>query len=453
MAPGIRSESSAAGADPRTILAEGVMGVRQYVAVGICLLLNALDGFDVLAITFAAPGIGRSWRIGPAEIGMVISAGLAGMVIGALLLGQLADRFGRRPAIVGSLIVMTLGMLASASAADVVQLCILRALTGLGIGAMLASINAMAAEFANARRRDFAVSMMAIGYPAGGVLGGWASAELLRSHGWESIFVLGGLATLALIPVVLLLLPESVNWLAASGRADALVRVNAVLRRLGHSEARSLGEAEGPKPGLRACLQTPLLGKTLALTAMYALHMMTYYYALGWVPSLVTSQGFDQASAAMVAVVMNLGGIAGGIVVGLLAPRLGIRRILAMGLVGSAGAVILFGAVPGSLALLRCAGIVLGFFGNGAIIGLYALVVRVYPATLRAGGTGLVIGFGRIGAALGPLIAGQALAFGANRLTTSTIMAAGSLLAVLALLALRGGAEPHQFISPATGEA
>lgn len=426
---------------PRAILGEGAMGVRQWIAVAVCFLLNALDGFDVLAITFAAPGIARSWAVGTREIGLVISVGLAGMVIGSLFLGQLADRYGRRTLIVVSLTIMTLGMFASAHASDIVVLCIVRAATGLGIGAMLASINAMAAEFASLRRRDLAVSVMAIGYPVGGVVGGWASAQLLRSYGWEAIFTFGGVATMMLIPLVLFALPESVNWLASSGRPDALARVNAVLRRLGHRAARALGDAGGPKAGLRAFLRTPLLGYTVALAAMYALHMITYYYALGWVPSLVVAQGFDPSSAAMVAVVLNMGGVAGGIVVGLVAPYLGIRLVLAVGLAGTAAAVVVFGAMPGSLALLQGAAAILGFFGNGSIVGLYALIVRVYPATLRAGGTGLVIGLGRIGAALGPLIAGQAMALGASRLSTALIMAIGSLLAVSTLLALRGAGD------------
>ena len=158
--------------DPRSILAVQPMGMAQVVAIAICFLLNALDGFDILAVTFAAPGIARQWSIGPGAIGLVVSAGLAGMVVGSLTLGQLADRIGRRPQILLCLAIMVVGMFASAFAPNIVALCLLRAFTGLGLGAVLAAVNAASAEFANRHRRDLAVSIMAAGYPVGGILGG-----------------------------------------------------------------------------------------------------------------------------------------------------------------------------------------------------------------------------------------------------------------------------------------
>ena len=426
--------------DPRTIIADSPMRARQMIAVALCCLLNALDGFDVLAITFAAPGIAQDWAIDPGAIGFIIAIGLAGMVVGSLTLGQLADRIGRRRQILFSLVVMTAGMFASAFAPDIITLSILRALTGLGLGAMLASINAMAAEFANRRRRDLAVSIMAAGYPIGGVVGGWVASHLLRSHGWESIFIFGGIATAATIPLVLALLPESIGWLAASGRADALARINAILRRLGHPEGGQLARTETRTISAAALFGPEFRVTTIALIIMYGAHMMTFYYALGWAPSLVASAGFDQSSASLVSVFMNLGGATGGFVLGFLAPRLGLKPMLLLGMAGAAVAVTAFGAVPAQLLALQIAAVVLGFLSNGSVVGLYALMARAYPTALRAGGTGVVIGFGRIGAAFGPLIAGQLLAWNMGRTVTSAVLALGSLLAaiILATVAIRG---------------
>ncbi|WP_239018886.1 MFS transporter [Sphingobium terrigena] len=423
--------------DPRSIMANSPMRLPQIVAVTVCFLLNALDGFDVLAITFAAPGIAKDWGIGPGAIGIIVSTGLVGMVIGSLTLGQLADRIGRRRQILLCLGIMTIGMFASAFATGVVSLGLLRALTGLGLGAMLAAINAMSAEFANRRRRDLAVSIMAAGYPVGGVIGGWGAAQLLRTQGWEAIFLFGGVATLMMVPLVLVCLPESIGWLATRGGPDALARINAILRRLGQSQAAQLVALNEPKASMRSLFADRYRVTTIALIVMYGLHMMTFYYALGWAPSLVVALGFDPSRATIVSVFMNSGGAIGGLMLGLLSPRLGLRPLVIFGLAGAAVAVAAFGAVPPELVLLQGAAFILGFLSNGSVVGLYALIANVYPTTLRATGTGAVIGFGRFGAAFGPFAAGQLLAAGAGRGTTSLLLALGSGIAALVLLASR----------------
>jgi benzoate transport len=423
--------------DPRSIMANSPMRLPQIVAIAVCFLLNALDGFDVLAVTFAAPGIAKDWAIGPGAIGIIVSTGLVGMVIGSLTLGQLADQIGRRRQILLCLGIMTVGMFASAFATGVVSLGLLRALTGLGLGAMLAAINAMSAEFANRRRRDLAVSIMAAGYPVGGIIGGWGAAQLLRTQGWEAIFLFGGVATLIMVPLVLACLPESIGWLATRGGPDALARINAILRRLRQPQAAQLVALNEPKASMRALFADRYRVTTIALIIMYGLHMMTFYYALGWAPSLVVALGFDPSQATIVSVFMNSGGAIGGLTLGLLSPRLGLRPLVIFGLAGAAAAVAVFGAVPPELVVLQVAAFILGFLSNGSVVGLYALIANVYPTTLRATGTGAVIGIGRIGAAFGPFAAGQLLAAGAGRGTTSLLLALGSGIAALVLLASR----------------
>ena len=423
--------------DPRSIMANSPMRLPQIIAIAICFLLNALDGFDVLAVTFAAPGIAKDWAIGPGAIGIIVSTGLVGMVVGSLTLGQLADRIGRRRQILLCLAIMTVGMFASAFATGVVSLGLLRALTGLGLGAMLAAINAMSAEFANRRRRDLAVSIMAAGYPVGGIIGGWGAAQLLRTQGWEAIFLFGGVATLVMVPLVLACLPESIGWLATRGGPDALARINAILRRLGQPQAAQLVQLNEPKASMRSLFADRYRVTTIALIVMYGLHMMTFYYALGWAPSLVVALGFDPSRATIVSVFMNSGGAIGGLMLGLLSPRLGLRPLVIFGLAGAAVAVAAFGAVPPELVLLQGAAFILGFLSNGSVVGLYALIANVYPTTLRATGTGAVIGFGRFGAAFGPFAAGQLLAAGAGRGTTSLLLALGSGIAAIVLLASR----------------
>src|SRR3974390_446784 len=157
--------------DPRQSLGSSPMSTVQRVVIAVTVGLNALDGFDVLAISFASPGIAREWGIDRAALGVVLSMELLGMGLGSILLGGVADKMGRRRTLLGCLIVMTLGMVMATQAKNVYFLSSWRVITGLGIGGMLATINAVAAEFSNSRRRALCVSLMAIGYPVGAVVG------------------------------------------------------------------------------------------------------------------------------------------------------------------------------------------------------------------------------------------------------------------------------------------
>nr|WP_302849110.1 MFS transporter [Sphingobium sp. AS12] len=192
-----------------------------------------------------------------------------------------------------------------------------------------------------------------------------------------------------------------------------------------------------PKDWSASLIDFAALFPISAALAAYGLHMMTFYYALGWAPSLVVALGFDPSQATIVSVFMNSGGAIGGLTLGLLSPRLGLRPLVIFSLAGAAAAVAVFGAVPPQLVVLQLAAFILGFLSNGSVVGLYALIANVYPTTLRATGTGAVIGFGRFGAAFGPFAAGQLLAAGAGRGTTSLLLALGSGIAALVLLASR----------------
>src|SRR5688572_14945928 len=200
-------------ADPRDTIATSPMSRLQVMVIGLTIALNALDGFDVLSISFASPGIAAEWGIDRAQLGIVLSMELIGMAIGSVLLGGVADKIGRRPTILGCLVVMATGMFMATTVSGLVDLSLWRVVTGLGIGGMLASINAVAAEFSNTHRRHLSVSLMSIGYPVGAVLGGIVAARLLQGNDWRSVFYFGTAVTVALIPVVYFVVPESVHWL------------------------------------------------------------------------------------------------------------------------------------------------------------------------------------------------------------------------------------------------
>lgn len=424
--------------DARAIINRAPMGSFQVMAILICVALNALDGFDVLAITFAAPGISKEWALGPGALGIVISTGLVGMAIGSLLVAPLADIIGRRPTILLCLTTMSVGMLLSATVDSVYALACWRVLTGLGIGGMLAATNAMTAECSNDQRRDLSVSLYTIGYPIGGVLGGMMAAWLLGHHGWRSVFLFGGLASAAFLPIVWFRLPESIDFLALKRAPDALKKINAILERMGHRAADALHESPRQQGQLLDIFKGSLLPLTLIVCSAYFLQIMTFYYALGWIPSIVAALGYTAQVGASVSVWTNLGGIIGGTLLGYSARHIGIKPLTVFVMIAAASMLALFGRTAPDLQMLKAVAFVLGFFLFGAMVGLYATLARVYPTHVRATGTGFAIGLGRVGGMLGPAIGGWLMTIGVSRPNVAATMAMGSFLAAMVMLLLPG---------------
>ena len=285
--------------DPRAILAHGDMGARQVLAIAMTVLLIALDGFDVLAISFASPGIAKEWGIDRTALGFVLSMEIIGMALGSMTLGNVADRIGRRPTILSCLVVMTVGMFLAMTATNLASLSLFRFVTGIGIGGVLAATNAVAAEFASDRRRNLCVTLMAAGYPLGAVGGGIIATQLLTSGNWRPVFAFGGYATAACIPLVWVLLPESISYLVQRRPARALERINATLVRLGHRAVDALPDpAAGLRQGSWSQLFEPGLARATTLfTVAYFAHIMTFYFLLKWIPKIVVDMGFEPSSA------------------------------------------------------------------------------------------------------------------------------------------------------------
>jgi benzoate transport len=426
------------GRDPSDIIAKEKMGAFQIAAVVICILLNAVDGFDVLSVSFASPGIAADWGIDRAALGLVLSMELIGMAVGSVLIGRLADKIGRRPVIILCLLVMVAGMVAAAFAHDVLSLSGYRMLTGLGIGGMLASVNAMVAEYASDKHRHLCVTIMAAGFPIGAVAGGAVASDLLNHYSWHAVFLLGAGFTLLLLPIVILMLPESIAFLAKARPKRALERINATLKRMGHEAVASLPDIStvesGPRSGL---FSKRWFGVVLMLTLAYFAHIMAFYYILKWIPKIVVDMGYAPPLAGGVLVWANVGGAVGAILLGLLSQKLDVKGLVVGALVLSIGMLTVFGLGYDTLLELSLVAAATGFCTNAAVVGLYALMASYLPTELRAGGTGFVIGVGRGGAALGPIVAGIMFAGGADLLQVSIAMAGGSALALAALIALR----------------
>lgn len=428
---------------PQHLIDPSPMSGFQVRAVATTIGLNALDGFDVLSISFAAPGIAREWGVLPAALGIVLSMELLGMVAGSLLLGRLADRWGRRPLILCCLVLMALGMAAAVLANSIVVLAACRILTGVGIGGMVATINAVTAEFSNARRRSLCVSLMVSGYPVGAVIGGAIAAWLLQTTGdWRTIFLFGALVTLLFIPLVWLAVPESVGFLTARQPRGALPRINHTLRRMGLGELDSLPprvEQQAGRSGPSGLFGPDRIATTLLVTAAFFAHMFTFYFVLKWTPKLVVDMGFPPASAAMVLVWVNAGGILAGTIFGVLTQWISLKKLTVGVLLGAFASVAFFGLGKTDLGSLTIAAAIAGMFINAGVVGLYAIFAEVFPTRLRASGTGFAVGLGRGGAILAPILAGVLLEWGSQVTTVVCLMALGSLIAILPLARLPVG--------------
>ena len=434
----------------------------QMAIVGITIALNALDGFDVLSISFASPGIAAEWHISRAPLGFVLSMELIGMAFGSIFLGSLADRIGRRPTVLGCLVVMATGMIMVTTSNGVLgslvtpvfaplatmagysiderlaDLSMWRIVTGLGIGGMLAAINAVVAEFSNTRRRDLNVAIMSIGYPVGAALGGFITSTGLELSEWRSVFYFGATVTVVMMPIVYFLMPESVHWLARKQPAGALDRINHTLRRLGHQtiDALPVVSAETRKLSTREIFRPGMLAVTVLTTLAYFFHITTFYYIVKWVPKIVVDMGFAPSSAGYVLSWLNVGGATDGTVLGLLSMRYSVKPLTIIVMLLSTIAVTLFGRSPADLTKLTLICMVAGFCTNASITGMYAIFAKAFPTHVRASGTGFAVGVGRGGSVLAPIIAGFLFAANFSLPTVSLLMGLGSLLAAGVLLNL-----------------
>lgn len=367
-------------------------------------LAAVIDGFDIQAIAFAGPVLLRTWGIDEAQLGSIVAAALIGMAIGAPIGGSAGDRWGRRPAIIASVFLFGVTTLAAALATNMTELMLARFVSGLGFGAMLPNATTLVAEWMPARYRSYAVSLMIVGVPLGGMVGAAVSSRLIPVYGWESCFIVGGTLALLLGTILIGLLPESLNYLVR--RNDRASRLAALL-----SQAFGRGKFHGddrftlPEPQAKASWHSifgPEYARTTAslATAFFA-NLLIFYGLANWIPTIVTNSGKSLDTALQASLYFNLcglgGAIAGAGLIATIGQRKGLLTILAGTFVSIAlaGSLIVAGASSAAtLASLALAGLFIG----GLQCVLYAVSVSSYDTHCRATGVGFVAGVGRLGA-------------------------------------------------------
>lgn len=416
------------------------MGFRQWLIIALCIGISAMDGYDVLSIAFAAPGISAEWNLSKAVLGVILPLELLGMAIGSIFLGAIADSRGRRPTMLTGLVVVTVGMLVAGLASNIYILGASRVFTGIGIGGLLATVTAISSDYCNNRYRSVALVLVAGGFAFGIYVGATFLSPLLKAFDWRVTFFLGTGLGAVLIPSVYLLVPESVAFINRKRPEGALEKVRAIMTRLGRSVPDQLPDNVQNKrepEGTASLFETGMRSTTLILVVAYFGTLATYYYFVKWLPTIVTDLGYSASEATAVLGIISLGGVVGSIGMSIASRYVAIQSLMTGSLILATAGVALFPYFTDSLLTMKVFGIFAGTFIFAGISGFYGLFAASFPSSLLGSGTGLVLGIGRGGAILGPFIPGLMFVAGLPLQAIALLMSAGALAAGIAVIWLR----------------
>ncbi|WP_316191056.1 MULTISPECIES: MFS transporter [unclassified Bradyrhizobium] len=430
----VRARAAAVIDVPETIdrLPVGPFQIRVLL---ICAAVLFVDGVDTQAIGYVAPALAQEWKLTRGALGPVFSAGLFGLMIGAMLFGTIADRIGRKRIIVLSTAAFGVGTLLTMLAQDATWLIALRFLTGLGLGGAMPNAVALTSELSPHRRRATMVMTMFAGFSIGAALGGLLAAALIPAFGWRSVFLVGGLVPLALAPILGVVLPESIRYLTLVGGRDR--EVAALLRRVAPTvevapDAHFV--VREPKlPGLPlAHLFAEHRGRvTLLLWVVFFMSLLDLYLLSNWLPTVLNDLGTSVSVAAVIGAMLQVGGVVGTFTLGRVIDRFSFQA-LAIVYFCAALAVAAIGFTSHSTGFVTVAIFAAGFCIVGGQIAANALTATYYPTAIRSTGMGWALGIGRIGSIVGPLVGGAMLA---AKVGVDMLFAAAAIPALIAAVA------------------
>ncbi len=433
------------GVDVKAFIDERGLTSIQWLLLVLCFLVVAADGMDVAIMGFLAPSILGEWHASRASFGAVMSAAPIGLVIGALVAGPSSDRFGRKAVLITSVFLFGVFTIATSFTGNLSEMALMRLLTGLGLGAAMPNSTTLLSEYVPQRSRSVLIAVMFTGFNLGSGTVGFLAAWLIPQYGWRSVLLTGGALPLVLVPVLLVLLPESARFMVI--RRYAAVRIGAVLGRICRTSFPVGTEFFSTEPPVHS--KTPigvLLSQgyglmTIALWVTYFMGLLVIYLLTGWLPTLIKDAGLPISTAANVTAMFQIGGTVGAILVGFTMDRTQPTRVIAGAYVLGAACIIglgLGGALSPSLTLLVAAA---GFFMSGAQTGLNAFAPSCYPTMARATGVSWMLGMGRFGSITGSMVGGLLLAMGWGFTTIIPLLAVPAILAGLAVLKARRAVE------------
>lgn len=409
----------------------------QYGVLTLCGLIMFLDGFDTQAISYAAPAIAKAWHIPSSALGLVFSAALIGLMIGYLAISPLADRIGHRTMVIGATLAFGVLTLPTMFVHSVEVLFIVRLLTGLALGPAIPSAIALASEYAPTRLRATFVLIIYCGYSLGFVVAGVSAGALIPTYGWGSVFLVGGIVPLMLVPLLWRWLPESLDYALRRGRS-----VGHVLQRLDPSLSRDI-QVIGERA--EAAVRVPLaqlftrrwLAGTVLLWIAFAINLAEVYALQSWLPTLFVKAGYPTSAVVAATTLTMVGGIAAAFVIGPAMDRIGAAQTLSvLYLVGF----LCIGFVGFALSMPIWVVLVVNFFAGCATSGgqksAAAYTSLFYPAYMRSTGIGWGLGVGRIGGIIGPIVVGLAVAAGWSNRTLFMVVAVPMLVGAVIVLAL-----------------
>lgn len=400
------------------IIDQNRVGRRQLVLFIAAIAVLIVDGFDLQIISYLLPAIADEWSISSETKGVVLSAGLTGLMVGYLALPLVAVRIGLKRMVILSLLAMSATSFLTLLADSVEHLILLRFLTGLTLGGVFPNMVALSTEYCPERYRASLVSISYVGLPLGFLIAGWSAYAVLPHFGWRGAMSIGGMLPLVAVVIVIACIPESLEYLvnrAKRGRERARSILATMIPGLSiPNDARLVVGSEQTKGATVASLFTRhfWLG-TLALWIALSTNSVVYYFVLSWMPSILTKIGATQQNAILASSIANVGGILAAFITGPLMDRYGAYRVLiAHFIVGTLFTVLVGVLLSPDLVVLVPAALCLGFCVSGLQKGVSALAVRFYTIDLRAVGIGWMFGIGRIGAIGGPFLASLLFAAG-----------------------------------------
>ncbi|QDY80290.1 MFS transporter [Streptomyces qinzhouensis] len=391
--------------------------LRWIVAIATVTLV--FDGYDLVVYGTVVPTLLRDPdQLGPlttAQAGALGSYALVGVMVGALAAGAIGDRVGRRRIMLVNLVWFSVGMALTSFATSVTAFGILRFFTGIGVGALVATVGALTAEFAPPNRRNYYNAIVYSGIPAGGVLAALMALFASDAIGWRGLFLIGALPLILLFPAALVRLPESPKWLQARGYEE---RAREVSERIGmpltdgHSGADPQSAAESGRVGFAALATRRYALATVFLGLMSFSGLLLTYGLNTWLPEIMGQGGYGKSYALAFLLTLNGGAIVGGLLASRIADRLGAQRVIA-GTFALAALSLTLLTLKLPLGALLCLIAVAGVGTLGTQVLVYGFVSNYYDTVARAAGVAWCAGFGRLGGILGPVVGGALLGTGA----------------------------------------
>lgn len=414
------------------------LGSFQIRVALLCAAVLFFDAFDSMSLGYVAPRLSSVWHLAPGALGPAFAGGFLGQLLGSLISGPVADRFGRKRVLIAGVLEFALGALATTRAHSLESLFVIRVVTGFGLGAALPNAITLTTELSPAARRSAMLVVIFCGISFGAMAAGLVATRLLPHYGWTSVFWVGGLAPLALAPVLAWGLSESPYLLALAGGRDA--EIAAILRLINPSaptpaQARFVvHEERGAGLTVKHLFRQGRAPATILLWVIVFMNSFEIYVFASWLPSMARASGLSEQASLLTGVALNAGGLLGILAMGWLLERFTIERMMAVNYAAAALSIGALALVAGDKWPMGLCAAAAGFCVVGGQTGANALIAYRHPTFIRATALAWGLGSGRLASIVGPLAAGWVISLGWSNRTTFLSAVIPALCASAAVL-------------------